>query len=76
MEKKKFNIKFGKYVAKKRTQIGLTQIELASLIGNNPQNISRLERGEVSPTLFWLTLLATAFKLKLSQMVEEFEVEG
>ena len=53
--------------------MGLTQSELASLVGNNAQNISRLERGEVSPTLFWLTLLAKAFELSLTQLVEEFE---
>lgn len=73
MDKAKFNTKFGRFVAKKREQRGLTQSELASMVGNNAQNISRLERGEVSPTLFWLTLLAKAFELTLTQLVEEFE---
>jgi ribosome-binding protein aMBF1 (putative translation factor) len=73
VDKAKFNTKFGRFVAKKREQRGLTQSELASMVGNNAQNISRLERGEVSPTLFWLTLLAKAFELTLTQLVEEFE---
>src|SRR3954471_13432971 len=68
VNKEKFNKKFGQFVFKKRTELGMTQSGLASLIGNNPQNISRLERGEVSPTLYWLTLLAKAFEMKLSEL--------
>lgn len=73
MNKEKFNKKFGQFVSKKRTELGMTQSKLASLIGNNAQNISRLERGEVSTTLFWLTMLAKAFEVKLSELIEEFE---
>jgi transcriptional regulator with XRE-family HTH domain len=73
VNKEKFNKKFGQFVFKKRTELGMTQSKLASLIGNNAQNISRLERGEVSPTLYWLTLLAKAFEMKLSELIKEFE---
>jgi transcriptional regulator with XRE-family HTH domain len=73
VNKEKFNKKFGQFVSKKRIELGMTQSKLASLIGNNAQNISRLERGEVSPTLYWLTLLAKAFEMKLSELIDEFE---
>lgn len=73
MEKDKFNKRFGKFVADVRIRKGLTQSELAALIGNNPQNISRLERGEVSPTLYWITLLAEAFEFSFSELIKEFE---
>ena len=74
VNKEKFNKKCGEFVYKKRSELGMTQSKLASLIGNNAQNISRLERGEVSPTLYWLTLLAKAFEVKLSELIKEFEV--
>lgn len=73
MDKAKFNKKFGLFVAKKRINLGLTQSDLASMLGNNAQNISRLERGEVSPTLYWLKNLSEAFDVKLTQLIEEFE---
>lgn len=73
MEKKVFNKKFGRFVAEIRIRKGLTQIDLAALIGNNPQNISRLERGEVSPTLYWITLLADALEINFSELIKEFE---
>lgn len=73
MNKEKFNKKFGQFVLKKRTELGMTQSGLASLLGNNAQNISRLERGEVSPTLYWVTLLAKAFDMKLSELINEYE---
>jgi len=73
VDKNKFNKKFGLFVAKKRIELGLTQSGLASILGNNAQNISRLERGEVSPTLFWVKDLAKAFNMSLTQVIAEFE---
>jgi putative transcriptional regulator len=73
MEKTKFNKKFGLFVAMKRSEWKLTQSQLAAQMGNNAQNISRLERGEVSPTLYWLNNLAKVFEIPLSEMIKEFE---
>jgi len=73
VDKQKFNKKFGKYVASKRATLKFTQSELAAKMGNNPQNISRLERGEVSPTLYWTLLLAKAFEMSLSELIKELE---
>lgn len=73
MEKTKFNKKFGRFIAKKRVELKLTQSELAAMIGNNPQNVSRLERGEVSPTLFWVSELAKVFEVSLTELIKDFE---
>ena len=73
LDKRIFNIKFWQFIASKRIEKGLTKNDLAVMIGNNAQNISRLERVEVSPTLFWITGLAQAFELSLSQLIKEFE---
>ncbi|MEO6239806.1 MAG: helix-turn-helix transcriptional regulator [Bacteroidia bacterium] len=66
-----FDKQFGLYVKKKREQARWTQSELASKLENNFQNISRLERGETTPTLFWCYKLADAFEMNLSELIEE-----
>ena len=71
--KTKFNSLFGSFVKSKRLSHGLSQPELADLVGNNFQNISRLERGLISPTLFWVSILAKAFDISLSDLIIEFE---
>lgn len=69
---KQFNKQFGQYVRKKRLESNWSQAELASKVGNNYQNISRMERGEISPTLFWCYKLADAFEIDLFDLIKEF----
>jgi len=73
VDKIKFNKNFGKFIAQKRIQLGITQSELAARMGNNPQNISRLERGEISPTLFWVYNLSKVLEIKLHDLLKEFD---
>ena len=74
VEKQDFNKIFGKFVQLKRTEKGWSQSELAAKLGHNYQNVSRIERGEISPTLFWcFVLLAPAFELSCSDLINEFE---
>jgi ribosome-binding protein aMBF1 (putative translation factor) len=68
---KRFDNSFGRFVKKKRLEKGWSQAELASRIENNFQNISRLERGEITPTLFWCYKLANAFETDLPELLEE-----
>ena len=76
MEKSKinqqFDKQFGQYLKKKRLELKWSQAELASKVGNNYQNISRLERGEISPTLFWCYKLSLAFDIELADLIKEF----
>ncbi|MCE3295028.1 MAG: helix-turn-helix domain protein [Crocinitomicaceae bacterium] len=73
MNKSDYNKLFGNYIKNKRESKGWTQIDLASFIGNNSQNISRMERGEITPTIFWLEKLADTFECKVSDLLTEFE---
>lgn len=74
MEKQRYNILFGEFVRFKRSKKNMSQSDLADLMGNNFQNISRLERGLITPTLFWVQNLAEAFEIKLSDLIIEFEM--
>lgn len=69
--KKQFDQQFGLFVKKKRLERGWSQADLAEKVGNNYQNISRLERGEISPTLFWCYKLADAFGVDLLDLLKE-----
>jgi transcriptional regulator with XRE-family HTH domain len=73
MEKLEFNKAFGLFIKKKRTLKGWSQTDLASLLGNNSQNISRIERGELTPTIFWFQKLANAFDYSASEFLKDFE---
>jgi putative transcriptional regulator len=70
---KQFDKQFGLYIKKKRAERGWSQAELADKVDNNYQNISRLERGEITPTLFWCYKLAKAFEIELSDVIQKFE---
>ena len=70
MEKTEFNKKLGLYIKKKRLQNKWSQAILADKLGNNYQNISRIERGELSPTLFWCSKLAEAFEMDLHNFIK------
>lgn len=65
---KTFTKQFGQFVKKKRLERNWSQAELASKLENNYQNISRMERGEVNPTLLWCFKLAIAFEMDLADL--------
>lgn len=71
MEKQEFNRKLGAFIRKKRLEKGWTQEILADKMGNNFQNISRIERGKLSPTLFWCSKLAEIFELEFYLFIME-----
>ncbi len=73
MNKSEYNKTFGVFLKQKRVAKKWSQTDLASHLGNNSQNISRIERGELTPTIFWIEKLATAFGIKTSQLMSEFE---
>jgi ribosome-binding protein aMBF1 (putative translation factor) len=69
---KQFDKQFGQFVKKKRLELNWSQADLAAKVGNNYQNISRLERGEISPTLYWCYKLAEAYEINLADLIKEF----
>jgi transcriptional regulator with XRE-family HTH domain len=54
MDKAAFNKSFGEYVRKKRLEQNLSQPQLSYKMGLDYQYISRVERGLISSTLFWI----------------------
>ena len=71
MDKLEFNRLLGEYVRNKRTLLKLSQPQLADRLGLDYQYISRVERGLISPTLYWITTLATAFEMQPEEFVQE-----
>ena len=72
MEKKAFNKIFGEFVREKRTRLKLSQSNLGDRMGLDYQYISRVERGLISHTLFWIIGLSNAFELPLELFISEF----
>jgi transcriptional regulator with XRE-family HTH domain len=72
MEKANFNKEFGEFIRLKRTNNNWNQPQLGDKMGIDFQYISRVERGLVSPTLFWISRLANAFDLPLEKFIKEF----
>lgn len=71
MDKLEFNKLLGEYVRNKRTLLKLSQPQLADRVGLDYQYISRVERGLISPTLYWITTLASAFEMQPQDFVKE-----
>ena len=63
MDKKQLSIILGENICKYRTQLGLTQAELAEKIGVNSSYISRIECAEKSMKIITLYNLAEALNL-------------
>ena len=73
MDKATCNKRFGEYLKILRKNRRMSQVQLADLIGNNFQNISSLERGEFSPSLFYLLELSKALSVSLEELMRGFE---
>ena len=72
MEKTTFNKVFGEFVRDKRIALNLSQAQLSDKMALDYQYISSVERGLVSPTLYWIVGLANAMELPLKTFIKEF----
>jgi transcriptional regulator with XRE-family HTH domain len=73
MEKAEFSLLFGAFIKEMRNKRKMTQPELADKLGNNFQNISSLERGEYTITIFTAYKIAMAFNISLSTLFNDYE---
>lgn len=71
-----FDKQFGAYVKKMRQKKGWLQEDLATALNTDFQNVSRLETGRVTPSLYWCNLLAKSFDMSLSKFLEGFEFKS
>ncbi|CAN5225143.1 helix-turn-helix transcriptional regulator [soil metagenome] len=63
MERNLINVAFGKAVAVRRDELGLTQADLASIVGLSRASIANIERGRQNVLLHHVYDLATALKM-------------
>lgn len=61
----------GKAIAKYRQASGLSQAQLAELIGVGNDAISRMERGTIVPTITRLAELASIFKCGITDLLSD-----
>ncbi len=70
MEKSVLLKKLGKRITSLRTEKKLSQSDLARLTDKDRQSIHRLEKGEINPSIFYLSEVADALKMKLTDLFD------
>lgn len=68
-------IKIGNYLRTLRTQQGLTQAQLAEIIGVSNRSISRWENGSTLPDLSLLVWLVDYYHVPISNIIHGQETE-
>lgn len=76
MAGERLTLAFGKVLRKLRVKHGLSQEALAHQAKTGQPYVSLLEAGRHSPSLATAHLIATAFKMKLSELVRVVEKEA
>lgn len=67
--------KFGQKIKMERTKRKLSQENLAELADLNKNSIGAIERGESSPSLETIGLLAKAFKMEIIDLIDTSKVD-
>ena len=62
---------FGLFIANKRKELGMTQENLANIIGITPQAVSKWENGIGYPDVTLLSDIATALNVSVSELFGE-----
>ena len=53
---------------------GLTQTELAEMVGKDRQYLYKIEKGRVTPNIVTLSIIASALKITLSELFEKVQL--
>lgn len=64
----KYKREFDNNVKRRRLELGLTQTELAELVGVSQNSISSIETGQYKPTAYTAALLCEALKCKFEDL--------
>lgn len=62
--------KMGKFIAKLRTDKGLTQVQLGELLGVENKTISKWEKGINTPDIMMLIALSNIFNVRVEEIVD------
>jgi len=65
--------KIGRIVRDKRTELGITQEELAKSIGKQRPAVQRLESGGVNPSIYFLREVAGGLKIRLEELLKRLK---
>ena len=76
VEDQRWRHRFGRTVAARRREIGLTQENLAFETGLHRTYIGSLERGIRNPTLTTAARIARGLRLSLTELLARVEAEG
>lgn len=63
--------KIGKYIAKKRRELGLTQVQLAEKIGMSDKSVSKWERGICLPDVSIYTEICRMLGITVNEFWRE-----
>ena len=64
-------VKFGKFIKKKRNELGLTQADLGSLVNLSDKAVSKWETGRGSPDIDILVPLANVFGISVDDLLNQ-----
>lgn len=70
MQKEEAIIKLGARIRDLRKEKDMTQLQLAHAVGKDQQSIQRLEAGNMNPTFFYLTEIATGLGVQIEDLVK------
>ena len=70
MTDEKYLKKLGERVFELRTKRGLTQVQLADLIGTKHPQVRRVEKGEANSTINMLRKIARALDVSVGELVD------
>jgi len=71
MEKKLVLLKkLGDRIRKLRMRKGLSQTELANIVGKDQQSIQRLEAGKINPSFYYLCEIADGLEINIMTLLK------
>jgi transcriptional regulator with XRE-family HTH domain len=61
----------GRTLLARRTSIGLTQQQVAERVGIQPESVSRIENGQIAPTLLRLRQFSALYGCSITSLISE-----
>lgn len=75
MDSSNINIRFGKLIATKRKELGISQEELGFRCGVHRTYVGAIERGEKSPTLTTIEKLSEGLNISTANLWEALKTD-
>lgn len=75
MDRSNINIRFGKLIATKRKELGISQEELGFRCGVHRTYVGAIERGEKSPTLTTIEKLSEGLNISIANLWEALKTD-